>query len=167
LTDDNVSKILFRKSPEEYGDRYYADYVEIYKLYVASADSISGRRQLANSFFLTLNTALLAFLGYTKPSFAQPISRLSLLVAIAGIVLCYTWYRLIRSYKGLNSGKFKVIHLIEKNLPIAPYDAEWEAVGRGNDPKKYKPFTHIELYVPWVFVVIYGIVLLVFLLSSP
>ena len=161
MNDDNISKVLFKESPEEYGNQYHSHYIEIYKLYVTSADNISGRRQAANSFFLTLNTALLAFLGYSKPSFAQPVTRLTLIVTLAGIVLCYTWYRLLRSYKGLNSGKFKVIHLIEKNLPLSPYDAEWEAVGRGKDPKKYKPFSHVELYVPWIFVVIYVIVLLI------
>jgi len=160
LTNDRISEVLFSKSPDEYGSRYQSDYIEIYKIYVASADNISSRRQTANSFFLTLNTALLAFLGYAKPSFGQSIGRLILLGTLAGILLCFIWYRLIKSYKGLNSGKFKVIHLIEHNLPLAPYDAEWEAVGRGSDSKKYMPFTHIEVYVPWVFAVIYVIVLL-------
>jgi hypothetical protein len=135
MESDKTQEVLFRKSPDEYGERYRSDYIEIYKLYVTSADSISTRRQTANSFFLTLNTALLAFLGYAKPSITQPIGRLTLLATLAGIVLCYTWFRLILSYKGLNSGKFKVVHLIEKNLPSAPYDAEWEAIGRGEESK--------------------------------
>jgi hypothetical protein len=53
------------------------------------------------------------------------------------------WYRLVRSYKDLNSAKFKVIHEIEKSLPISPYDAEWEAVGsigRINTP------SHLPIY---------------------
>jgi hypothetical protein len=103
MESDKTQEVLFRKSPDEYGERYRSDYIEIYKLYVTSADSISTRRQTANSFFLTLNTALLAFLGYAKPSITQPIGRLTLLATLAGIVLCYTWFRLILSYKGLNS----------------------------------------------------------------
>jgi hypothetical protein len=161
LGGDNIRKVLFKKSPDQYGDRYKTDYLEIYKAYVTGADNISARRQSANSFFVTLNTALLAFLGYSKHSFSQPMWRLALLATLAGLVICYTWYRLIRSYKGLNSGKFRVIHLIEENLPLAPYDAEWEAVGRGHDPKKYLPFTHVEIYVPWIFAAIYLIGLLV------
>jgi hypothetical protein len=67
---------------------------------------------------------------------------------------------LILSYKGLNTAKFNVIHAIEKRLPISPYDAEWEAVGRGENEVLYKPFTHIELNVPWVFVVLHAFVVL-------
>ncbi len=40
------------------------------------------------------------------------------IVSLAGILLCYAWYRLVRSYKDINSGKFKVVHEIEKELLI-------------------------------------------------
>ena len=163
MPEDKVSATLFKKPPEEYGEAYKSHYLEIYKLYVSSADSTSSRRQTANSFFLAINTGLLAFLGYTKPFFGQPVGRLVLLVSLAGIVLCYSWHRLIKAYKGLNSGKFKVIHLIEENLPLAAFDAEWEAVGRGKEPKKYLPFTLVEIYIPWVFIVIYSILMFTFL----
>jgi hypothetical protein len=69
------------------------------------------------------------------------------------------WYRLVRAYKDLNSAKFKVVHEIEAQLPLAPYDAEWEAVGRGKAPKLYLPFTHVEIYTPLVFFAIHLVVL--------
>ena len=34
------------------------------------------------------------------------------------VLLCYLWYRIIRSYRDLNSAKFKVIHAIEHQLPL-------------------------------------------------
>lgn len=153
--DQDTREALFRATPDECGESYLPHCIEIYKLYVSSAEGVSTRRQTANSFFLTLNTAILAFLGYVKPSLGQSIGRLTILATLAGIVLCYIWYRLILSYKGLNSGKFKVIHMIEARLPIAPFDAEWKAIGSGKDPKKYKPFTHVEVWIPWVFMAIY------------
>ena len=80
------------------------------------------------------------------------------------MLLSFTWYRLIVSYRQLNSGKFKVIHAIESQLPLRPYDAEWTAVGRGENPKLYRPFTAIETWVPWVFLVLYlGLALFPFL----
>ncbi len=82
------------------------------------------------------------------------------LIASSGIVLSYLWYRLIRSYKDINSGKFTVIHEIESLLPIRPYDAEWTALGRGERRDLYLPFTHIEVLVPWVFVAVHVFVLL-------
>ena len=79
-----------------------------------------------------------------------------LLVAAVGLDLCYVWYRLVLSYKGLNAGKFEVIHAIEKELPVALFDAEWRQIGEGKDPKKYKPFSEIETWIPWVFASLYG-----------
>ena len=78
-----------------------------------------------------------------------------LMVALTGITMCYLWYRMIRSYDGLNGGKFKVIHAIEARLPLALYDTEWGMLGRGEDRSVYWPFTKIERWVPWIFVTIY------------
>jgi len=125
------------------------------------ADRISTRRQSANSFFLSINKALVALVGYVQ--LGQKTGQSTdfyWVVSLAGMALCYTWYRLIKSYKDLNSGKFKVIHEIERRLPISPYDAEWEALGRGKDAKLYLPFTKVEMAVPWIFFSLHSVVLL-------
>ena len=150
-------------SPDNYGKQYSEHVIEIYKLYVEMADRISTRRQAANSFFLTINSAIVALVGYVN-TIAESDKGTALfytLVAFAGMILSYLWYRLVLSYKQLNSGKFKVIHAIEKMLPICPYDAEWRVLGRGKDPHLYKRFTHIEIVVPWVFFFLHAIVLTV------
>jgi hypothetical protein len=159
----DLDMFLYRIPPDKYGGEYQNHLFEQYKLYVQMADKISERRQSANSFFLTINTALIAFLGLVaRPDVgsspgvtANPPLPWVLVVSAAGVVLCYTWYRLVHSYKDLNSGKFKVVHAIESRLPASPYDAEWEAVGRGEDPKLYLPFTHVEVRIPWVFATLY------------
>jgi hypothetical protein len=153
-------KLWSKFGPEwEYADKdkYRVHLLEQYKLYVDMADRIGTRRHTANSYFLSVNVALLGFVGYltTKDS-----PNYLWLLGIAGIALSYAWQRLILSYKGLNAAKFNVIHAIEKRLPISPYEAEWEAVGRGENEKLYKPFTHIELNVPWVFVALHTFVFL-------
>jgi len=151
---------LFKVTPEEYGDAYQAHLLEQYKLFVESADRISQRRQSANSFFLTLNTALLAVVGGILSRGSQSLEIWWFLpVAAVGLTLCYVWYRLVLSYKGLNAGKFEVIHAIEKKLPIALFDAEWHQIGKGKDPKKYKPFSEIETWVPWIFSALYGLLI--------
>jgi hypothetical protein len=38
-------------------------YLELYKLAVEMADRVSARRATANAFFLTINTALFAFVS--------------------------------------------------------------------------------------------------------
>lgn len=63
---------------------------------------------------------------------------------------------MIRSYKDLNSGKFKVIDEIEKLLPIRPYDCEWSMVGRGKIKDLYHPFSNVEGAIPLVFRILYA-----------
>ncbi len=139
--------------------------IEIYKIYLQMADKISDRRQSANSYFLTINTVIVGLISYM--SFGAIIKNFHPfygLISIAGMLICYSWYRLIRSYKDLNSSKFKVVHEIEKQLPISPFDDEWEMLGRGKDKSKYLPFTKIEMRVPWIFFTLHAIV---FLISIP
>jgi len=159
----SIEKDLVGLSETEYGESYRSHLLDIYKLYVGMADKISERRQSASSFFLTLNSAIVALVGYVNLSQDTKLVTSSYfwVVAISGMVLSFLWYRLIRSYKDMNSGKFKVIHEIEKQLPLKPYDAEWTALGRGKDPSLYLPFTNIELFVPWVFIAIHLFVFLV------
>ena len=147
------NKLFVEESVDNYKDPivYQNHLFEQYKLYLDSALKISSQRQSANSFFLTINTTIIAFISYIH--FGTSISLgYYWIVAVAGIALSYMWYRLIRSYKDLNTAKFLVIHEIEKKLPLSPFDAEWEAVGRGNKPNLYLPFTNIEIKIPWVFI---------------
>jgi hypothetical protein len=150
LNDENP---LFKVKQNSYGNKYQDHYLDIYKMYLESVDKISDRRQSANSFFLSVNTGIIGLVGYLQSdAVASSLSpTFYLLISSAGMLICYAWYRLVVSYRQLNSGKFKVIHEIEQRLPISPYDAEWDALGRGQKPDKYLPFTHIEKFVPQIF----------------
>ncbi len=154
--DDGLADRLWNKDVrDEYDDKgKYKDHVlEQYKLYVEMADRISARRSTANTFFLTLNTLVLGALS----ACAEKFSRLSvIMLCIAAIVLCYVWKRLINSYRQLNTAKYAVIGEFEKNLPASPYwSAEWNALGEGKDPKKYKQLTAVEKWVPIIFICLY------------
>jgi len=143
-------------TPEEHDK---SQIIEIYKAYLQMADKISDRRQSANSYFLTINTVIVGLISYISlGSVIKNSHPFYGLVSVAGMVICYSWYRLIRSYKDINSGKFKVVHEIEKHLPISPFDDEWEILGRGRDKTKYLPFTRIEMRVPWIFFTLHVIV---------
>lgn len=152
---------LFISVSEKYGEKYIEHLLDQYRLYVNAAEKISDRRQKTNEFFLGLNTALIGLLGFMMTKSGSTESSMILFIAsIAGTIMCYLWFRIIVSYKGLNSAKYEVIHTIEERLPLALYDTEWEALGRGKDKTKYWPFSHIEQYVPWIFIGLYGILLL-------
>lgn len=152
---------LFQADETRYGSSYKEHLFEQYKLYVHSAEKISDRRQKSNEFFLALNTAVITVIGFSigKENLRIP-SSFYILVSLTGVIICYFWYRIITSYMGLNGGKFSVIHSIESQLPLSLYETEWNALGEGQDKKKYWPFTHIELNIPWIFIIFYSSVFL-------
>lgn len=151
--------------------------LSLYKTAVEMADRTSARRAGANSFFLTLNTALAAVVGIVS-SARKPSSQGNLptfdafglvLTAAAGIVLAFTWRALLRYYRRLNGAKFDVINKIEESLPVKPYTDEWEILhprskesGKSSEwgrwwRKKvhHREATVVEQVVPLVFVAIY------------
>lgn len=131
---------------------YQAAILEQYKVYVEMADRISQRRGLTNTFFLTLNTAIFTLVAAFWDD--GPVGTVWWLVIPLVVVLgqCFTWFYLVRSYRLLNTAKYKVIGAIEQRLPASPYSrAEWSALGEGKDPKLYWPLTHIEKWIPGLF----------------
>jgi hypothetical protein len=50
------------------------NYFELYKLAVEMADRISARRGIANSFFLTVNTGVVAILGTPTVRWYLPVA---------------------------------------------------------------------------------------------
>lgn len=138
-------------------EKWYSHLLDQYKLYVEMADRISQRRTTANTYFLSVNSAILAFVGYLT---SKDNPDYMWLLALAGCMLTLFWYNIINSYRNLNTAKWQVVQDIEKRLPISPYDAEWDAVQRGKNPKLYRPISHIESWVPGVFCLLHIIVFL-------
>ena len=162
--DNNMEKKLLNKTAQEYGEAYHSDYFDQYKMYVESAEKISDRRQNANNFFLTINTVLISVFGLSfQIKILENVSWIKILLALLGLIICVIFWFLLRAYKQLNSGKFKVIHEIEQGLPLAIYDYEWKVLGEGKDKKLYYPFSHIELFIPWIFGLIYVFLGIVFI----
>jgi hypothetical protein len=134
------------------------NYFDLYKLAVEMADRISARRGVANSFFLTANTGVVALLG------TQDVRWY---LAAAGIVFSVTWWALLKSYRDLNSAKFEIILAMEERLPVRVYGDEWDQLRR--EPVRfsvrrdrlrawlaqYRELGRVERVVPWIFALIY------------
>ncbi len=126
--------------------------IEQYKIYVEMADRISSRRNLANVFFLTLHTT---FFSVERIQLIE-LKLLILFPFSVLLIFCWVWWKLIKSYRCLNSAKYKVIGELEKELPVSPYwSMEWKELGEGKDPKKYVPLTAIENIVPLAIGILY------------
>jgi hypothetical protein len=139
-------------------DNYQAAVMDQYKLYVEMADRISSRRGLANTFFLTLNSAILTLVAVFWKDRPEGVSPWLLLPVLAlALALCLAWFWLVRSYRQLNSGKFAVIGALEQRLPASPWwNGEWNALrGAEKDKSTYWALTHLEIWVPLLFALAY------------
>ncbi|MGA4991374.1 RipA family octameric membrane protein [Nonomuraea bangladeshensis] len=135
--------------------------LEQYKLYVEMADRVSARRGLTNTFFLTLNAALFALIGTLMTRESAVASWILFFPLLAMLLQCFAWFWLLRSYRQLNAAKYAVVGALEERLPASPYwRAEWEALGRGTDPARYWPLSHLEQWVPLLFAAVYTITFL-------
>ncbi|MGC2518282.1 MAG: hypothetical protein WA373_04150 [Burkholderiales bacterium] len=143
---------LIHHTKESYGGSFKADLFEQYKLYVASAEKISERRISANNYLLTVNAFLVTL--YSLLAASQYKNYWTILVPVAGVLVSLTWHRMITSYRDLNTVKFKVIHELERHMPAALYEYEWQKAEAGRG-KAYHPLSHLERWVPIVFVALY------------
>jgi len=149
---DTPAPQLIRHTKESYGESFKADLFQQYKLYVESAEKISERRVSANNYLLTVNAFLVTLYGLLA---ASPYKGgWSILVPVAGVLVSLTWHRIITSYRDLNAVKFKVIHELEQEMPAALYHYEWHKAEEGRG-KAYHPLTHLERWVPVVFMLLY------------
>ena len=119
-------------SPEEYGDKYSDHLLEQYKLYVELTDRVSQRRERSNQFFITLlaGPAILAVLARFWLDGGEDSDALLPVILLAsgllGVALSTTWFASIRSYRQLNSARFKVIVELKNGLPFGSYSREWD-----------------------------------------
>lgn len=150
---------IIQNNKESYGDGYQSHLLEQYSLYLKGIDKASDRRQRTNDFFLTVNTATLAFMGVMNKAIENDSPLLVLVVSLFGIILSLIWYRLIKSYRNINRGKYQVLHKLEEQLPAIPYKLEWDILANGKNKKIYKPITHVEISVPVIFTVLYSLII--------
>lgn len=167
MATSDFEAVLFPKgAPKKPEDIRLA--LELYKTMVASSEGLVSRRQGVNTFFLTLNGAIVGAVGFMlTTSTPEPLKLLGLsAITTTALVLALAWRSLIISFGQLNTGKFKVINEIEKQLPVSIYAAEWVALGEGKNPKVYRSFTSREVWVPRTFIVVYAVATVLQILSA-
>jgi hypothetical protein len=107
---------------------------EHYKILAQSSEQLSARRQTVNGFFLSLNTFMLAGMGFIfKESFElyfhehHKVTRLMMLaVALGGLgfTIDINWSRLIESYGKLLQSQVRVMEALEKHTLAAVVTAQ-------------------------------------------
>ncbi len=137
--------------------------VEQYKAYLNTIISVSERRVKTSQFYITLNTALFAFISVV---IAEKHSIFLIIITSAvGFLNSYLWYRAMKSYKAMNFEKYKNLKKIEERLPIQPVNEEWKSVSKiinMNDKKNFQPSAYVEVITPFLFMFLYFILLFSF-----
>jgi hypothetical protein len=139
------------------GEKYQAAILEQYKIYVEMADRLSARRAVANTFFLTLNTGIFTLVGVfwtTRPD--ATVTWLAL-PFMALLLQCGAWFWLLRSYRGLNRVKYRVIGQFEERLPASPFwRAEWDGGRRHDSLLRNASLSGVEQVLPIFFALLYA-----------
>ncbi|MGX1153160.1 RipA family octameric membrane protein [Streptomyces albogriseolus] len=142
------------RSPAPSEPAGHPDVLELYKLAVEMADRVSARRGSANAFFLSVQTALVSLIGFGMSGRAGPPGYVSVAVAMGGITLSLAWWLQLRTYRHLNSAKFRVINGVEERLPVRIFTDEWAALRGTPEPRRLRRYAELgasERIVPLVF----------------
>jgi hypothetical protein len=146
--------------------------IEIYKIFVDSAERNVERRMRINQFYFSIVAALfIAYaymaegkllgtaemirewsgrsslpIGATERALATlPLWILPLFLMVIGM----SWFSVLLSHRALSTAKYQVIGDIEKDLPVQPFIQEWLYFKR---VRKIET-TQLELAIPLLFYV--------------
>ena len=127
-----------------------------YKMFQKTSEDLVARRQSVNSFYISVNSALVALVGIVMGLVDMPTKvYVMIFMCITGIILDISWVSILEAYGTLNAAKMKVINLMEEQLPVALYDAEWRVMSDKLNNKKYVSFTDSEKRIPKIFACVY------------
>lgn len=132
--------------------------LEIYRLHAELADSVSRQRATANRFYmLVLSGLVVLFSALVQRQNGIPLGVLMVGFGLFGMLLAAAWYVVIRSYRQLNSGKFKALHELEEQLAYPFFKREWELLLEGEERKTYWKLTVVETFVPAIFLICFAV----------
>ena len=143
----------------EKGDQQAA----LYQLYLATAEKVSDRRTQANTWMLSVNSALATLFGVLDIRAAAVVGEEQRgvwfwVIPVAGILVCIAWASLLTSYSRLNAAKFDVLQELEKELSFPLFTREQEIYKAQSKPRR--GLATIEHWVPWTFAALYAALLL-------
>ena len=138
------------------------EFLEQYSMFLKTSEDLVARRQTVNSFYISVNSALAALVGIVVGLVDYPTKiYVVAFMCLVGVILDISWVRILDAYGTLNAAKMKVIHLLEEQLPVLLYDAEWRVMSDKLNNKKYVSFTNSEKRIPILFAVLYALIFLI------
>ena len=155
----NKTKAVKESKPNpNFSDEEKSLLLEQYRMMIQTSEKLMERRQAMVNLYITICTALIAFIGASF-GFDNIVvtSIIALLSGIIIIVLCLNCHSSLNAYELNNSGKFEVINEIEKNLPADMFNCEYEH----NKKKGFVSYSTREKTLPIIFA-FFGVLLIIF-----
>lgn len=136
------------------------DKFQEYKFFAESTQYLSERRQAATQTYLSVNTGIIAVIGFILKETGQSgwgLIVASLALVAAGVLACWIWHKIIKQYKGLISWRYDELMAIEKNMPDwhQLYTKEWHQFYKPRMKKEKFGFSRLEIWLPRLFLWIY------------
>ena len=133
---------------------------EQYKLFSDTSESLVIRRQNANSFYITANTALITIAATAFSLNSNLFSQLIITVALSvpGILLNRSWLKILESYELINRSKMKILGMLEKKLSASIFDSEWQVMSNEYNKQRYTSFADREKHIPKIFSTVFVMV---------
>lgn len=138
--------------------------LELFKLYVATAEKVSDRRGQVNSWMISVHSLISGAFGFLQSGqysvnsdFEKSVWLLA--IPLSGIIVCVSWIRLLESARLLNYAKFVVIQNFEKKFDQLYFKMEQIEYKSAKLKKPRISFSVSEKFVPYAFLVLYCIML--------
>ena len=131
--------------------------LEIYKLHAELADRVSQRREGANRLYVSLLVGLIVLVAaLLRFGIGETPGGLVLLViGLVGVLLAVSWILVIRSYRQLNTEKFRVLASLEERLKFPFFTLEWDPEAEGRKSNRYWQLTKAEVTLPAIFLALF------------
>jgi hypothetical protein len=124
--------------------------IEQYKAYLADVGNIGSRYTTAQSFYLSVVSALIGVVAF----FAKDVDALRRYAWVAALVLgfialiCFVWWRTLSFYQALFGAKFAVLKKMEVAGGLYPvFEEEWTELKKKGEPKLVRDEKWIPLII--------------------
>lgn len=128
--------------------------IEQYKSYMQDLANIGSRHETARGFYLSVLSALLAFVALAgKDGPLNGIgSHLFGVVSLGAIAICVLWLVHTLSFAALYSAKLGRVKIMEEKLPFRNFAEELDALEKD---WRYIPLTTVERCVASIFIILF------------
>lgn len=128
--------------------------MEQYKAYMQDVANIGSRHETARAFYLSVLSALLAFVALAGKD--GPLNgigaNLFVVISLGAIAICILWFLNTLSFAAVYRAKLGQLHKMEEKLPFKVFTAE-HAELKGD--WKYFRLTTVECLVACIFIVLF------------